>query len=220
LLHRTLLNFISTSRLSLLFLIVIVMSFSLHTRISMHQPANQNGSPVPAYLLEATQKRRQLRIVPKQTKAIRKLPSPKPIAFTTPPRQIRRPNARLLIDSPLPRTDIFEDPVLRNRFVQTDSPVNSSFLNQQPRAKATDPHVSKTPTIPDSTLAVVDGIQTRKRRAEDTEIELVASENGITNTTDLIVTIRKGETVPNNEPGQQVHVSLLPLVEHHKFLLY
>ncbi|WZH48055.1 Ubl-specific protease [Fusarium acuminatum] len=170
----------------------------------MHQSANQNGSPVPAYLLEATQKRRQLRIVPKQTKAIRKLPSPKPITFTTPPRQIRRPNARLLIDSPLPRTDILEDPVLHNRFVQTDSPVNSSFLNRLPRAKATDPHVSKTRTIPDHTLAVVDGIQTRKRRAEDTEIELVAAENGTTNTRDPIVTIRKGETFPNNEPGRQV----------------
>lgn len=196
------------------------MSFSLHTRISMHQSANQNGSPVPASLLEATQKRRELRIVSKQTKAIRKLPSPKPITFTTPPRQIRRPNARLLIDSPLPRTDILEDPVLHNRFVQTNSPVNSSFLNRQPRAKATDPHVSKTQTIPDHTLAVVDGIQTRKRRAEDTEIELVAAENGITNTTYPIVTIRKGETVPNNEPGRQVPVSLLPLVEHHYVLRY
>ncbi|KAM0238396.1 hypothetical protein ACHAP5_008634 [Fusarium lateritium] len=181
------------------------MSLSLHSRISMHQNANQRGSPVPAYLMEATQKRRQLRIVPKQTKAIRKLPSPKPITFTTPPRQIRRPNARLLIDSPLPRTDIFEDPVLSKRFVQTDFPVNSSFLNRQPRAKATDPHASKTPTTPDPKLAVVDGIQTRKRRAEDTEIELVAAENGITNTTDPIVIIRKGETVPNNEPVQQVH---------------
>ncbi|KAM0201658.1 hypothetical protein ACHAPA_003753 [Fusarium lateritium] len=183
------------------------MSFSLHSRISVHQHANQNGSPVPAYLLEATQKRRQLRIVPKQTKAIRKFPSPKSITFTTPPRQIRRPNARLLIDSPLPRTDIFEDPVLSKRFVQTDSPVNSSFFNRQPRAKATDPHASKTPTTLDPKLAVVDGIQTRKRRAEDTEIELFAAENGIANTTDPIVIIRKGGTVPNNEPVQQVHTS-------------
>ncbi|KAM0352851.1 hypothetical protein ACHAPU_001733 [Fusarium lateritium] len=183
------------------------MSFSFHTRISMHQSANQNGSPAPAHLLEAAQKRRQLRTASKQTITNGQLPSPKPARFTTPPRRIRRPNARLLIDSPLPRTDIFEDPVLRDRFVQTDSPVKSSFLERQPRAKAVDPDFSKTPVTTDPTLVVVDGIQTRKRRAQDTEIELVAAENGITDIKAPIITLRAGETVSNKEPGQKAYNS-------------
>ncbi|KAF5657360.1 Ubl-specific protease [Fusarium heterosporum] len=181
------------------------MSFSLHTRISMHQSANQTGSPAPAHLLEAAQRQRQLRITPKQTHTNRQLPPPKAIRFTTPPRRIRRPNARLLIDSPLPRTEIFEDPALRDRFVQTDSPVKSLFLERPPRAKTIDPDVSKTPITTDHTLVVVDGIQTRKRRAQDTEIELVAAENGITNIKVPVITLRAGETAPNKEPGQKAY---------------
>jgi hypothetical protein len=56
-------------------------------------------------------------------------------------------------------------------------------------------------------LVVVNGIQTRKRHAEDNEIELVAAVNGITDTSHPIVTIREGETVPNVEPGQQAYVT-------------
>ncbi|KAF4441459.1 hypothetical protein F53441_12032 [Fusarium austroafricanum] len=203
------------------------MSFSFHTRISMHLSANQNGSPVPAYLVEAAQKRRQLRIVSKPTKTKpaetpRSTQLLKPVEFVTPPRQIRRPASRLLIDSPLPRPEIFEDPVLRERFVATDSPVPFALLNRRRRAKtisapkgtprdtARNETVSsdnfenpKPPTISDPSLVVVDGIQTRKRRAQDTEIELVAAEVGITDTTDPIVTLRCGDTFPNKEPGQQ-----------------
>ncbi|KAF4972800.1 hypothetical protein FSARC_700 [Fusarium sarcochroum] len=186
------------------------MSSTFYTRLSVHQSANEKGRPVPFWLLEASQRRRRLEIAPqKKVHRAPQKPAPPPVEFTTPPRRIKRPNSRLLIDSPLPRSEILADPVLRTRFVTTDSPIPQDLLSPLPRTKTVNPDVPETSTISDSTLVVVNGIQTRKRRAQDTEIELVAAENGITNTTDPIVTIREGETetVPTEEPGQQAHNS-------------
>jgi hypothetical protein len=202
------------------------MSFSFHSRISVHQSANRNGSPVPSQLVEAAERRRerrQLQIASKAkptTQVQVSLPSPK-VEFVTPPRQIRRPTARLLIDSPLPCRQVFEDSVLRNRFVATDSPVPIHLVsNKKPRTKLkaetvnTNDEAPNTPTpkttitsISDPNLVVVDGIQTRKRRAQYTEIELVAAQIGVTDTTNTIVTLREGETVPSEETGQQAQVS-------------
>ncbi|KAI1055827.1 hypothetical protein LB506_009431 [Fusarium annulatum] len=204
------------------------MSFSLESRISVHQSANQKGSYVPWHIVKAADRRRerqQLQIISKSkatTQVQVSLPSPK-IEFVTPPRQIRRPTARLLIDSPLPRREIFQDPVLRQRFIDTESPPNlNRYSNQKPRHKPQAETVNtndgglSTPTpktsttsisISDPNLVVVDGIQTRKRRAEDTEIDLVAAQIGVTDTSTPIVTLRQGETVPNKESGQQAHVS-------------
>lgn len=202
------------------------MSFSLQSRISVHQSANQNGSPVPSHLVEAAERRRerqQLQITSKAkatTQVQVSLPSPK-VEFVTPPRQIRRPTARLLIDSPLPRREIFQDPVLHKRFIATESPPHLNlYSNRKPRHKPeaetvnTNDEAPSTPTpkttttsISDPNLVVVDGIQTRKRRAEDTEIDLVAAQIGVTDTSTPIVTLRQGETVPSEESGQQAHVS-------------
>ncbi|RKL28706.1 hypothetical protein BFJ72_g12333 [Fusarium proliferatum] len=204
------------------------MSFSLESRISVHQSANQKGSYVPWHIVKAADRRRerqQLQIISKSkatTQVQVSLPSPK-IEFVTPPRQIRRPTARLLIDSPLPRREIFQDPVLRQRFIDTESPPNlNRYSNQKPRHKPQAETVNtndgglSTPTpktsttsisISDPNLVVVDGIQTRKRRAEDTEIDLVAAQIGVTDTSTPIVTLRQGETVPNKESGQQAHTS-------------
>ncbi|KAG6994291.1 Ubiquitin-like-specific protease 1 [Fusarium oxysporum f. sp. conglutinans] len=202
------------------------MSFSLQSRISVHQSANQNGSPVPSHLVEAAERRRerqQLQIASKAkatTQVQVSLPSPK-VEFVTPPRQIRRPTARLLIDSPLPRREIFQDPVLHKRFIATESPPNLNlYSNRKPRHKPeaetvnTNDEAPSTPTpkttttsITDPNLVVVDGIQTRKRRAEDTEIDLVAAQIGVTDTSTPIVTLRQGETVPSEESGQQAHTS-------------
>ncbi|EMT62370.1 Ubiquitin-like-specific protease 1 [Fusarium odoratissimum] len=202
------------------------MSFSLQSRISVHQSANQNGSPVPSHLVEAAERRRerqQLQIASKAkatTQVQVSLPSPK-VEFVTPPRQIRRPTARLLIDSPLPRREIFQDPVLHKRFIATESPPNLNlYSNRKPRHKPeaetvnTNDEAPSTPTpktittsISDPNLVVVDGIQTRKRRAEDTEIDLVAAQIGVTDTSTPIVTLRQGETVPSEESGQQAHTS-------------
>ncbi|CZR48462.1 uncharacterized protein FPRO_13072 [Fusarium proliferatum ET1] len=204
------------------------MSFSLESRISVHQSANQKGSYVPWHIVKAANRRRerqQLQIISKSkatTQVQVSLPSPK-IEFVTPPRQIRRPTARLLIDSPLPRREIFQDPVLRQRFIDTESPPNlNRYSNQKPRHKPQAETVNtndgglSTPTpktsttsisISDPNLVVVDGIQTRKRRAEDTEIDLVAAQIGVTDTSTPIVTLRQGETVPNKESGQQAHTS-------------
>ncbi|ENH74178.1 Ubiquitin-like-specific protease 1 [Fusarium oxysporum f. sp. cubense race 1] len=202
------------------------MSFSLQSRISVHQSANQNGSPVPSHLVEAAERRRerqQLQIASKAkatTQVQVSLPSPK-VEFVTPPRQIRRPTARLLIDSPLPRREIFQDPVLHKRFIATESPPNLNlYSNRKPLHKPeaetvnTNDEVPSTPTpkttttsITDPNLVVVDGIQTRKRRAEDTEIDLVAAQIGVTDTSTPIVTLRQGETVPSEESGQQAHTS-------------
>lgn len=204
------------------------MSFSLESRISVHQSANQKGSYVPWHIVKAADRRRerqQLQIISKSkatTQVQVSLPSPK-IEFVTPPRQIRRPTARLLIDSPLPRREIFQDPVLRQRFIDTESPPNlNRYSNQKPRHKpqaetvntndgglsTSTPKTSTTSiSISDPNLVVVDGIQTRKRRAEDTEIDLVAAQIGVTDTSTPIVTLRQGETVPNKESGQQAHVS-------------
>ncbi|QGI86430.1 hypothetical protein CEK25_013159 [Fusarium fujikuroi] len=204
------------------------MSFSLESRISVHQSANQKGSYVPWHIVKAAERRRerqQLQIISKSkatTQVQVSLPSPK-IEFVTPPRQIRRPTARLLIDSPLPRREVFQDPVLRQRFIDTESPPNlNRYSNQKPRHKPQAETVNtndgglSTPTpktsttsisISDPNLVVVDGIQTRKRRAEDTEIDLVAAQIGVTDTSTPIVTLRQGETVPNKKSGQQAHVS-------------
>lgn len=183
---------------------------------------------MPWHIVKAADRRRerqQLQIISKSkatTQVQVSLPSPK-IEFVTPPRQIRRPTARLLIDSPLPRREIFQDPVLRQRFIDTESPPNlNRYSNQKPRHKPQAETVNtndgglSTPTpktsttsisISDPNLVVVDGIQTRKRRAEDTEIDLVAAQIGVTDTSTPIVTLRQGETVPNKESGQQAHTS-------------
>ncbi|KAF5630372.1 Ubl-specific protease [Fusarium tjaetaba] len=204
------------------------MSFSLQSRISVHQSANQRGSYVPSHIVEAAQRRRerqQLQIISKAkatTQVQVSLPWPK-VEFVTPPRQIRRPTARLLIDSPLPRREIFQDPVLHQRFIDTESPPNlDRYSNQKPRPKPqaetvnTNDGAPSTPTpktsttstsISDPNFVVVDGIQTRKRRAEDTEIDLVAAQIGVTDTSSPIITLRQGETVPSEESGQQAHTS-------------
>ncbi|KAF5641822.1 Ubl-specific protease [Fusarium sp. NRRL 25303] len=204
------------------------MSFSLESRISVHQSANQKGSYVPWHIVKAAERRRerqQLQIISKSkatTQVQVSLPSPK-VEFVTPPRQIRPPTARLLIDSPLPRREIFQDPVLRQKFIDTESPPNlNRYSNQKPRHKPQAETVNtndgglSTPTpktsttsisISDPNLVVVDGIQTRKRRAEDTEIDLVAAQIGVTDTFTPIVTLRQGETVPNKESGRQAHTS-------------
>lgn len=183
---------------------------------------------MPWHIVKAADRRRerqQLQIISKSkatTQVQVSLPSPK-IEFVTPPRQIRRPTARLLIDSPLPRREIFQDPVLRQRFIDTESPPNlNRYSNQKPRHKPQAETVNtndgglSTPTpktsttsisISDPNLVVVDGIQTRKRRAEDTEIDLVAAQIGVTDTSTPIVTLRQGETVPNKKSGQQAHTS-------------
>jgi hypothetical protein len=208
--------------------ISLVMSFSLQSRISVHQSANQRGSYVPSHIVEAAERRRerqQLQIISKAkatTQVQVSLPSPK-VEFVTPPRQIRRPTARLLIDSPLPRREIFQDPVLHQRFIDTESPPNlDRYSNQKPRPKTqaevvnTNDGAPSTPTpktsttstsISDPNLVVVDGIQTRKRRAEDTEIDLAAAQIGVTDTSTPIITLRQGETVPSEESGQQANVS-------------
>ncbi|KAF9765974.1 hypothetical protein IL306_001673 [Fusarium sp. DS 682] len=168
--------------------------------------------PVPAQLFKAAQERRQLRIASKAkpTTQVQVSPQSPKVEFVTPPRQIRRPPARLLIDSPLPCPEIFQDPVLRDRFVGTDSPIPISlFNNKKPRTKSRAETANQTTSKPTSNpdFVVVNGIQTRKRRAQDTEIELVAAQIGVTDTKDPIVTLRQGETVPNEESGQEAHVS-------------
>ncbi|KAF5636563.1 Ubl-specific protease [Fusarium sp. NRRL 52700] len=202
------------------------MSFSLESRISVHQSANQRGSYVPSHIVKAAERRRErqrLQIISKAkatTQIQVSLPSPK-VEFVTHPRQIRRPTARLLIDSPLPRREIFQDPVLRQRFIDTESPPNlNHYSNQKPRPKpqaatvntndrAPSTPAPKTPTTTTSTSDpnLVDGIQIRKRRAEDTEIDLVAAQIGITDPYAPIVTLRQGETVPCEESGQQAYTS-------------
>ncbi|KAF4342427.1 Ubl-specific protease [Fusarium beomiforme] len=186
------------------------MSFSFESRISMHQSANQNGRPVPPQLAKAAHVRRQLRIASKakpttQVQASSQLPKAE---LVTPPRQISRPYSRLMIDSPFPCPDIFKDQALRNRFVDTDSPPPLLFFdkkNPRPnsRAQPVRPNTETTnQTTPKSTsdpdFAVVNGKQTRKRRAQDTEIDLVAADNGVEDTKGRLFTDRKGES---SKPG-------------------
>ncbi|KAL2680708.1 hypothetical protein Neosp_008311 [[Neocosmospora] mangrovei] len=184
------------------------MSFSPYARVVIHNSADINGCPRPAWLRNRPilPKQRRSRAVSKQAPPAPQEPTPPPI---TPPRRIRRPNSRLQINTPIPRTDTLADPTVRARFGVTDSPIPFNLPPRPSRRAPNTPAPPANPAVSDSNLVVVNGIQTRKRHAEDTEIELVAAVNGITDTSHPIVTIREGETVSNVEPGQQAHNSYL-----------
>ncbi|KAF5019756.1 hypothetical protein F66182_8228 [Fusarium sp. NRRL 66182] len=189
------------------------MSHSKEARFTVINQANRSGSPIPTCLLDPSWRQRRWAARKKQVRRIIQQPAPETVPIT-PPRQIRRPNFRLLIDSPIPRADTLADPRVRARFVNTNSPTRlrtpatrTRTPSQQTQTLPVTPDAFKTSILSDPSLIVVNGIQTRKRRAQDTEIELVAAENGITNTTDPIVTVHESETVPTEEPGQQAHNS-------------
>ncbi|KAM0420703.1 hypothetical protein ACHAPT_011485 [Fusarium lateritium] len=182
------------------------MSFSPYARAVIHNSADINGRPRPSWLREhqILPKRRRSRATSKQAPPAPQEPPPR---LVTPPRRIKRPNSRLLINTPIPRTDTLADPTVRARFGVSDSPITLNPPPRPSRQTSTTLAPPAKPAVSDPNLVVVNGIQTRKRYAEDTEIELVAAVNGITDTSDPIVTIREGETVPDKEPGQQAHNS-------------
>ncbi|KAJ3461873.1 hypothetical protein MRS44_010426 [Fusarium solani] len=182
------------------------MSFSPYARVVVHNSADINGCPRPAWLRNhpILPKQRRSRAASKQAPSAPQEPTPPPI---TPPRRIRRPNSRPQINSPIPRADTLADPTVRARFGVTDSPIPFNLPPRPSRKAPNTPAPSANPAVSDPNLVVVNGIQTRKRHAEDNEIELVAAVNGITDTSHPVVTIREGETVPNVEPGQQAYNS-------------
>ncbi|KAM5348534.1 hypothetical protein ACJ41O_008358 [Fusarium nematophilum] len=183
------------------------MSFSPYARVTLHNSADINGRSRPAWLWDhpILPQQRRSRAAPKQTTEVPKEPELLQVRFTTPPRRIRRPNTRFLIDTPIPRADTLANPAVRARFGVTDSPILRALPPRRPTQTSTTPLSTETHASSDPTLIVVNGIQTRKRRAEDTEIELIAAINGITDTTAPIVTVREGRTVPNEEPGQEAN---------------
>ncbi|KAM4066957.1 sentrin/SUMO-specific protease [Hirsutella rhossiliensis] len=110
---------------------------------------------------------------PALLRALDNRPRPPPENATQRPRIFERPKARLLIDTRFP---VFEsdDPALADiRSVRVAPPSTR-------RARRALPVFASAPTTPlafsntGTEFVVIDGVRTRKRRAESTEIELVA----------------------------------------------
>ncbi|KAF4982539.1 hypothetical protein FZEAL_1849 [Fusarium zealandicum] len=188
------------------------MSFSPFARVVLHNSADLHGNPRPAWLRDhpiLPEQRRRPRAAAPQTSLVPQEQPPQfePVRFVTPPRHRKWPNSRLIINTPIPRAGTLADPAVCARFAVTDSPIPLALPTRGPSTNIVSLAPPEITTVSDPNSVAVNGRKTRKRRAQDTEIELVAAVNGIQDTTAPIIIIREGETVPNQELGQQANIT-------------
>lgn len=131
--------------------------------------------------------------------------------LTTSPRRVHRPLTHFLIGTTNRRRRTPEKAKDREGFYKTTSwsPVNVSVSppKQSLLHKLLVDFCPESSSLNSFNVVVINGQLTRKRRAEDSEIELVASINGITDTTSPIITSREGKTTSESDLGHQAKVS-------------
>lgn len=171
------------------------MSSSPFARYGVHASADSRGFSRPSNLREAPlYPRRRIPAVPRT--ALPRPPTREPLdRITTPPRLIRRPNRRLLIDPPGFRAFPTARPQTRRRLE----------IRRTPQTLLAPPHPAR-PSLstsdPKADFVVINGTRTLKRRAEDTELDLVASANNVDDVKSPIVIIREGQIYPIDNPDQ------------------
>ncbi|KAF7540230.1 hypothetical protein G7Z17_g12254 [Cylindrodendrum hubeiense] len=124
--------------------------------------------------------------------------------ITTPPRRIRRPNSRFLIDTPGHRADSASLPLTRPPPRPRIRP--RWERRQKPPKPPAPPPLAPSPDN-EADIVVINGIGTCKRRAQDTELDLVASAKDIKDLGSPIVIHRKGQIVSIEDSDQDVQAS-------------
>ncbi|KAH7134839.1 hypothetical protein B0J13DRAFT_561377 [Dactylonectria estremocensis] len=172
------------------------MSSSPLARYGVHASADSRGFSRPEFLKEAPLFPRKFHRqgTPAAPRAAPPPAPPEPLTpapLITPPRQIQRPNSRLIVDTPDPRTEFF-----------TRRRIRPHWDPKPPRPKPAKRPSPVASAKPETDFVTINGIQTRKRRAQDTELDLVASVNGIENIESPIVILRQGQVIPIDSPDQ------------------